>query len=136
MWKNIVEPGGPQTAICGLPFACWITKATNTHSSSSYMALQLLYRVLAFSANSFHLLLSWAGVFQFGTFIFCISFLTSSPQRVTNTHSEYVIFITFPLQQWLRECASVLRYTYFICPFYASQRDISPKITAFPLKDS
>ena len=43
------------------------------------MALQLLYIVLAFSTNSFHLLLSWARVFQFGTFIFCISFLTSSP---------------------------------------------------------
>jgi len=30
----------------------------------------------------------------------------------TNTHSEYVIFIAFPLQQWLHERASVLRYTY------------------------
>ena len=37
------------------------------------------YRVLAFSTNSFHLLLSWARIFQFGTFIFCISFLTSFP---------------------------------------------------------
>ena len=45
---------------------------------SSYMALQLFYRVLAFSTNSFHRL-SWARVFQFGTFIFCISFLTSYP---------------------------------------------------------
>jgi hypothetical protein len=49
---------------------------------SSCMALQLLYRVLAFSTNSFQLLLSWARVFQFGTFIFCISFLTSSAQRI------------------------------------------------------
>ena len=40
------------------------------------MALQLRYRVLAFSTNSLHLLLSWARVLQFGTFIFCISFLT------------------------------------------------------------
>ena len=49
--------------------------------TSSYMALQHFYRVLAFSTNSFHLLLSWARVFQFCTFIFCISFLTSSTQR-------------------------------------------------------
>ena len=28
------------------------------------------------------------------------------------THSEYVILIAFPLQQWLHERASVLRYTY------------------------
>jgi hypothetical protein len=30
----------------------------------------------------------------------------------TNTHSEYVILIAFPLQQWLQERASLLRYTY------------------------
>ena len=41
-----------------------------------------LCRVLAFSSNSFHLLLSWTRVFQFGTFSFCIPFLTSSSQRV------------------------------------------------------
>ena len=29
--------------------------------------------------------------------------------KATNTHSEYVILIAFPLQQWLRERASVLR---------------------------
>ena len=28
--------------------------------------------------------------------------------KATNTHSEYVIIIAFPLQQWLREWASVL----------------------------
>ena len=32
--------------------------------------------------------------------------------KTTDTHTEYVIFITFPLQQWLRERASILRYTY------------------------
>ena len=32
--------------------------------------------------------------------------------KATNTHSEYVILIAFPLQQWLREHASVLRHTY------------------------
>ena len=30
-------------------------------------------------------------------------------------HSEYVILIAFPLQQWLNERASVLRYTYIAC---------------------
>jgi hypothetical protein len=30
----------------------------------------------------------------------------------TDTHSEYVIRIAFPRQQWLQECASMLRYTY------------------------
>ena len=32
--------------------------------------------------------------------------------KATNTHSEYVILIVFPPQQWLRERASVLRYAY------------------------
>jgi hypothetical protein len=30
----------------------------------------------------------------------------------TNTHLEYVILIAFPLQQWLHERPSMLRYTY------------------------
>jgi len=33
----------------------------------------------------------------------------------TNTHSQYVILIAFPLQQWLHEHASLLRYTYIDC---------------------
>jgi len=34
----------------------------------------------------------------------------------THTHlEEYEILIAFPLQQWLRESASLLRYTYIAC---------------------
>jgi len=32
MWKNIVQPGRPQMTIWCMRIACWITKATNTHS--------------------------------------------------------------------------------------------------------
>jgi len=32
--------------------------------------------------------------------------------KATNTHSEYVMLIAFPLQQWLHERASMLRCTY------------------------
>ena len=35
----------------------------------------------------------------------------------TNTHSDYVISFAFPLQQWLHELASMLRYTYIACLF-------------------
>jgi len=31
--------------------------------------------------------------------------------RATNTHSVYVMIIDFPLQQWLHESPSVLRFT-------------------------
>jgi len=33
MWKNFVQPGNrPQMIIWGMRIACWIPKATNTHS--------------------------------------------------------------------------------------------------------
>ena len=32
--------------------------------------------------------------------------------KATNKHSEYVLLIAFPLQQWFHERASMLRYTY------------------------
>jgi hypothetical protein len=34
--------------------------------------------------------------------------------KATNTLSEYVIYIAFPLQQWLHERALMLRYTYTV----------------------
>ena len=32
MWKNIIEPHRPQMTIWRMRIACWIPKATNTHS--------------------------------------------------------------------------------------------------------
>ena len=60
MWKNIVEPGRPQTTIWRMCIVCLILKAINTHS-------------------------------------------------------EYVILVAFPLQQWSHERASMLRHSYTIC---------------------
>jgi hypothetical protein len=37
--------------------------------------------------------------------------------KATNTHSECGIRVTFSLQQWLHESASMLRYTYIDCLF-------------------
>jgi hypothetical protein len=34
--------------------------------------------------------------------------------KATDTHSEYVMLIAFPRQQWLRERASVLRHSAFL----------------------
>ena len=31
-WKNIAEPDRPQMTIWRMRIACWISKATNTHS--------------------------------------------------------------------------------------------------------
>ena len=38
--------------------------------------------------------------------------IASRPPKAKNTHSEYVIHISFPLHQLLHERASTLRYTY------------------------
>jgi hypothetical protein len=35
--------------------------------------------------------------------------------KATNTHLGCVIIIVFPLQQWLHERTSMLRYTYIVC---------------------
>jgi hypothetical protein len=38
--------------------------------------------------------------------------------KATDTHSGCVIYIDFPLQQWLHERVSLLRYTYIACLVY------------------
>ena len=35
--------------------------------------------------------------------------------EATNTHSQYVILIAFPQQQWLRKLSITLRYIYIAC---------------------
>ena len=60
MLENIVDRGRPQMTIRRMRIACWIPKATNTHSGC-------------------------------------------------------VILIAYPLQQWLHEHASMLRYTHIAC---------------------
>ena len=42
--------------------------------------------------------------------------------KATNTHSQYVIFIAFPLQIWIHESASMLRYTYIAFLFPTEYR--------------
>jgi hypothetical protein len=41
--------------------------------------------------------------------------------KATDTRSEYVIFIAFPQQQWLRERASMLRYSTLPVLFYIAE---------------
>ena len=44
------------------------------------------------------------------------------PKATHYTHSEYVTLTAFPLQQWLHEHASTLRYTYTACLVSLSKR--------------
>ena len=53
--------------------------------------------------------------------------------KATDTHLQYVIISAFPLQQWLREHAPVLRYTHIaclvtICVFH--KQDVAKKVPA------
>jgi hypothetical protein len=48
--------------------------------------------------------------------------------KASDTHSQYVILIALPLQQWLHEHASVLRHTYITGV-------VKTKITSIALKD-
>ena len=41
--------------------------------------------------------------------------ITSWIPKAINTRAQYILLIAFPLQQWLRERASMLRYTYIDC---------------------
>jgi hypothetical protein len=46
-----------------------------------------------------------------------VHMLSCCISKVTNTHTEYVTLIAFPIQQWLYEHASMFRYTYIACRF-------------------
>jgi hypothetical protein len=52
--------------------------------------------------------------------------------KATDIHSEYVICIAFPLQEWLHEHTSMLCYMYIsflVCPNYKCHSDRSKCIT-------
>jgi hypothetical protein len=42
--------------------------------------------------------------------------------KATDAHSEYVVLIAFPLQQWLHERASMLRYTHSLVNLQRRQK--------------
>ena len=49
--------------------------------------------------------------------------------KTTNTHSEYLILIAFPLQQWLHERTSTSRYTCIACLVNSARKVIVLKMT-------
>ena len=61
--------------------------------------------------------------------------------KATNTHSEYVMLIAFPLQQWLHEHASMLCYMYVplhvyysLCPFHFCHCSDRQKVDCFSVR--
>jgi hypothetical protein len=54
--------------------------------------------------------------------------------RATILDSEYVTLISFPLQQWLHERVSLLRYTYIACLVSSSNLHIFTTLRAYFLR--
>jgi len=54
MWKNIVEMGRPQMTMWCMRIACWMPKATNTHSKCVIYIAFLLPEWLHESASMLH----------------------------------------------------------------------------------
>jgi hypothetical protein len=50
--------------------------------------------------------------------------------KAIHKHSEYVIPNAFPRQQWLRERAAMLRYTYIVCTvsLVVTHRNVVPLV--------
>jgi hypothetical protein len=46
MWKNVVKRGRPQVTTPRKRIACWITKATNTHSKDVILIAFTLQQLL------------------------------------------------------------------------------------------
>jgi hypothetical protein len=44
--------------------------------------------------------------------------ITKATNTHTHTHTQYITLTAFPLQQWLQERASLLRYTPIACHFF------------------
>ena len=51
MWKNIVDPDRPQVTVWSICNACWIPKATNTHSVYVIRIAVLLHQWVHKSAS-------------------------------------------------------------------------------------
>jgi len=48
-------------------------------------------------------------------------------RKATNKHSEYVILIVLPLQQWLHERVSMFRYTHIACLVCITKEKLSKR---------
>jgi hypothetical protein len=77
----------------------------------------ILYSITFFSKNRAVYEITWKNIVQSGRPQMAIWLMpiACGIHKVTHTHSEYVILIAFPPQQWLHESASVLRSAYIAC---------------------
>jgi hypothetical protein len=82
MWKNVVQPGSPRMTIWRMHDACWIPKATNTHSE--YVIFIAFPRQKWFHESA--LMLSWYELL----FHYCLAL---SERKFANAPPSFVIFI-------------------------------------------
>ena len=97
--------------------SCWILLKTRNVSEKICREIQRKMYILNFfffSENRAVCEIKWENIVERDRPQMTIWRMRNSCRipKATNTHSEYVILITFPLQQWWQERSSVLRYTY------------------------
>jgi hypothetical protein len=80
MWKNFVEPGRPPMIIWHMRIACWISKATNTHSEYVILIAFLLQ-------HWFH---ERAQILRY-TFIACLFDVLSQPAPQQYAEVRYTV---------------------------------------------
>jgi hypothetical protein len=89
--KNMVEAEGAQMAIEYTHARCLLDKQGYMHARA---CTGLRVRISKHTQTQKH---------------------THTQARAIKNRKRYIIFIAFPQQQWFRERASILRYTYIAC---------------------
>jgi hypothetical protein len=79
-----------------------------------------MFSNIFFPENSAVYEITWKNIVELQMTTWLMRIACRIPEA-TKAHSKFVILIAFPLQQWMHEDASVLRYTYIDMIWYICQ---------------
>ena len=96
MWKNMVEANRPQMIIRRMHFACWITKATNTHSEYIILIAFHLQQWLRGICCNVTFYVQWPSCYGYFFNIVLISYAL----QVNGIHKNISIFLQKHMFAW------------------------------------
>jgi hypothetical protein len=108
MWENMAEPDRLQVTIRRVRFACWITKATHTHTYTTHTHTPQTHTNTRTHHTHTHTTLKHT----IHTHKYTRARTHTHPHTHTHTHTQQCNNYCCPREQWLRERASMLRYTH------------------------
>jgi hypothetical protein len=119
MWKNTVERGRPQVTIWRMRIACWITKATNTHSDYVLLIAIPLQQQLHERASMSRY-----------TYIVCLIYIFwyIRPNKVCFAQPNHVAAFGFAVIKLF-----VDRLRHYCCVCYRHNGDVTPWDSCFPV---